>query len=118
MARRRRRGLGSPSAQHSKQAEVLLGSAERHLKGARKGSCSIRFTSLTAAIDTIARARSQAFHSGGKVARGAVTPKTVSTETAKRIYSVSDDVDRAASEFRGECIKHDVAGLGRARRRR
>lgn len=120
MARRRKsRGLGSPSAKHAKMAETLVAGAERHAKLSRQGSCTIRFTSLTAAIDSIGRARAHAFGSGGRVMKGAITPKTTSSETARRIYDAGEDVQRATSEFRSECVKHGgTAGLGRARRRR
>lgn len=110
--------LGSPTKKHARAADAAATTAETHVKLAVKGGCGIRLTSLLAAQNSVGKAWAHAFASGGSVARGALTSKTVDTDTAKRIYQVSDDVDRAADRFRAECLGGQVSGLRGARRRR
>jgi hypothetical protein len=107
MAKRRKRGrgLGAPIKQHASKARQAIDSAETHARLALTGSCSMRLTSLTAAIRAAGQVQAQAFGSGGRVAKGALSPKTVSTADAVRAYAAMDRVDDAVSAFRASCVR-------------
>jgi hypothetical protein len=103
--RRKSKGLGESSAKHAAKAVALIDAVESATRQSRSGSCSIRFTSLHNAIEKDGRMRAHAFGSGGRVAKGALTSKTISTADAKRVYAASDDLTRAVQEFRSDCVK-------------
>jgi hypothetical protein len=110
MRRRKRRGLGSSPKQHAAEARQAIDKAITYARGSQTGSCTLRFDSLQTAAQAVGEIRAQAFRSGGKVAKGAVTPKTVSTQVAKRAYDAMDAVDRAADAFARDCVKKNWEG--------
>lgn len=113
-----KRGLGSSATKHASHARDLISSAERHVQLARQGTCSLRFTSLMAADNNVGKAWAHAFQSGGRVAKGALTQKTLSTEDAKRLYDVNDDLHKAALSFERDCVKSGDSLSGRSAKRR
>jgi hypothetical protein len=118
---RRKTGLGSPAKDHAFLAVNRAESARQSLKHAKTGSCTLRFSSLEAAISSIGKAWAHAFDSGGKVHKGALTKRTVSEGAAKLIYAVDREVTVESGKFMRDCLKRGdsgVSGLAGARRRR
>lgn len=102
---RKRGQLRSSTKEHAERAEQKVYGAENSAKLAMTGSCGLRLTSLVDAYEKLAAARAQAFASGGRVAKGALTPRTVNENTAKRIYEADDLINSAASDFRKTCLR-------------
>jgi hypothetical protein len=103
--RKRRRGLGSSSKHHASRVAGRIASVERNAELSLTGSCSLRLTSLHAAVEGDGIIHAHAFESGGRVAKGALTSKTISTEMANRAYAAHDKVTEAVAAFRRDCIK-------------
>lgn len=82
----------------------MIDTIDTHVRLAHSGSCGMRFTSLKKAIEQAGELQAHAFGSGGKVAKGAHSPKTVSTAEAKRAYTAFQDVNSAVQDFRRSCL--------------
>ena len=106
--KRKRRALGSlgaPKSHHANEVKRMLDRAERDVEASNYGICSVRFTILKDSIKHVGEIVAHARQSGGTVAKGAVTPKTVSHEDAIRTYTLEDNLDTAVSKFRHDCVK-------------
>lgn len=102
---RRKTGLSAPTRHHANKVSGRVVSVKHHAQLAMTGSCQLRFTSLEAAVEGLGKLDAHAFESGGRVAKGALTPKTVTTEQAKRVYAAQEKVATAMRAFRVDCIK-------------
>jgi hypothetical protein len=117
VAKRKSRGLGSSTKEHAKHALSRAHRAALDAKDSLVGGCGIRLTSLESAIANNASALAQAFDSGGPLAKGAYTRKTVSAADAVKIYDVNDVVKKAVGMFRRDCVIDREALAGRKGRR-
>ncbi len=105
MARR----LGSPTKVHRQRAVSRVAEVESQSRLARTGSCGLRLTSLTAAYEAWGATRAHA-GAGGKVAKGALSPKTVSADEMRRVYAAGESLQVASDDYRRDCV---VGGKGR-----
>lgn len=98
--------LGAPTKVHASAAKSAVSSAEMSLKDAHSPkSCKVRYDAVHSAVNQIAKAWTHAFGSGGRVHKGALTPRNVSTDIALRIYKADEDMTRASEAFRRDCVK-------------
>ncbi len=101
----KRRQLGSASAEHAKKVRLLIGQVKDEARQAQRGTCGIRLTSLVVAQHHAGELWAHAFGSGGRTAKGALSPKTVSAKVAQEAYDAVDLATKATQKFRRECLK-------------